>query len=85
MVYTPLIIGIVVTIASSVAIAANAVVKESCLDEGVTLDVIPAKVISYNGMKRMIKRRFPCKHRIGAIHGTSIKPDKKNQSSVGFE
>ena len=45
-----------ITIASNVAIAANAVVNKSCLDEGVTLGGIPAKIISQNGTERMIKR-----------------------------
>lgn len=45
-----------ITIASNVAIAANAVVNKSCLDEGVTLGGIPARIISNNGTERMIKR-----------------------------
>lgn len=45
-----------ITIASNVAIAANAVVNKSCLEEGVTLGGIPAKVISHKGTERMINR-----------------------------
>ena len=44
-----------ITIASNVAIAANAVVNKSCLEEGVTLGGVPAKIISNKGTERMIK------------------------------
>ncbi len=45
-----------ITIASNIAIAANAVVNKSCLDEGVSLGGIPAKIISHNGTERIIQR-----------------------------
>ena len=45
-----------IIITNNVAIAANAVVNKSCLEEGVTLGGIPARIISNNGTERMIKR-----------------------------
>lgn len=45
-----------ITIASNIAIASNAVVNKSFLDEGVTIGGIPAKIISYNGSERMIPK-----------------------------
>lgn len=45
-----------IEIASNVAIAANAVVNKSCLQEGVTIGGVPAKIISQHGTERMISR-----------------------------